>query len=52
MRFFIYWDGHYIGTVIAATEAEARVRAEEKFGPIWGPIEVQPRKRKRSKEAA
>ncbi len=48
MLFWIYWDGHYVGTVIAADEADARLRAEEKFGPIWGLVEVRSRQKTRA----
>ena len=47
MLWFVYWDSHYVGTVIAADETQARARADEKFGPIWGLVEVKPRERKR-----
>ena len=47
MLFFVFRDGHYVGTVIAADEAEARERAEEKFGPSWGLVEIKPRLPKR-----
>lgn len=39
MHYAVYWEGHYVGTVTATSEAEARARAVENFGPFWGPVE-------------
>lgn len=47
MYFYIYWDGHFVGTVVARTIEDARLRAEEKFGPIWGFVEVLPYRKAR-----
>src|ERR1051326_2366674 len=40
MYWFVYLDNVHIGAVIAADEQEAFQRAEEKFGPYWGILEV------------
>lgn len=44
MLWFVYWDGHYVGTVIAKDEDEAKHRAHEKFEfTDLGMLEVKPR---------
>ena len=48
MMWFIYYDGDYIGTVIAEDSNEdALKKAAEKFGGTWGIAEARRKRRKR-----
>lgn len=48
MLWFVYVDGHYLGTVVADSSLTAEHAAIHKF-PIWGLLSVRPRQRKRRK---
>lgn len=55
MLWFIYWDGHYVGTVIAADEQDALEKAATKFeARNWwvAHVEARPRGQKRSRGRA
>lgn len=44
MLYVVYWDGHYVGTVVAKNDEEAKLRAQEKFQFHGdGVLEVRPR---------
>lgn len=46
MMWFVYDNGHYCGTVIAATAEFALAAAEQKFGAGWDCCyDVAPRRR-------
>lgn len=47
MLYAVYLDNEYVGNVIAADDADALLRARDKFGPMWGILEVRPRSQKR-----
>jgi hypothetical protein len=43
MYWYVYLDKQCIGFVVAADAHQAFERAEAKFGPYWGLLEVAPR---------